>query len=90
VNSAGTDTRVSTFAASDWPQDYAPGAANADDILPGNVGRFTFDLHAAVSGGSFTERFNLGASQIANGSIKFFDYDWISNYYIPITVQHCC
>jgi hypothetical protein len=89
VNSSGTGTRNSTFSASDWPQDYAPGAANTDDIGPGETGRVTFNLYAAASG-SFSERFNLGAHEIANGSVYFFNYGYVGNYYIPINVAHCC
>jgi murein DD-endopeptidase MepM/ murein hydrolase activator NlpD len=89
TNSSGTATRNSSFAASDWPYVYSPGKADVATVNPGQVGRFTFNLYAAFEG-NYTERFSLGAHKIKNGSLYFFNYAALGNYYIPITVTHCC
>lgn len=82
---AGCCTRPSTFYVSgDWEQNWLPGKADTDDVAPGQVARYTFQLRAA-SGGLYYERFNL----VAN-SIYWFNYPYMGNFYIPITVQHCC
>lgn len=82
---AGCCTRASTFyVPGDWEVNWMPGRADTDDVAPGQVARFTFQLRASSSG-AYTERFNL----VAN-SIHWFNYSYLGNYYIPITVTHCC
>ena len=85
TTSAGTKSRVSSFyVAGDWETNSRPGRADVDNVAPGQTVRFTFQLRAA-SAGTFTEHFNLGAL-----SLTYFNYPYLGNFYIPITVNHCC
>ncbi len=86
VNSTGTATRNSSFYVSgDWSSAYEATMADVDDIAPGVTARFTFKLKAPLAGGTFTERFSLRAN-----SLWWFNYATLGNYYIPISVTHCC
>lgn len=85
TNSSGSATRVSSFYVSgDWEQNWLPGRADQDDVAPGQTARFTFQLRAS-SVGSYNEHFNLRAN-----ALHWFNYSYVSGFYIPITVSQCC
>jgi hypothetical protein len=53
-------------------------------VTPGETARITFKLRASAVG-SWNEHFNLGAL-----SVTYVNYPYIGNFYIPVTVSHCC
>lgn len=85
TTSTGGQHRVSWFfVAGDWETNSRPGRTDQNNIAPGQTARITFQLRA-TSVGQFSEYFNLGAL-----SLTYFNYAYLSGFYIPITVNHCC
>jgi murein DD-endopeptidase MepM/ murein hydrolase activator NlpD len=74
---------ASLFRASDWPYSWVATKVNQASVAPDGVGRFTFGLRGSPKPGSYRETFNL----LAN-SVRWFDHDALSGFYVPIIVTN--
>lgn len=73
--------RTSAFRAADWPGTWIATYLDPASVPPDGVGRFTFGLHAPATAGSYSEAFNLDASQSG-----WFDWGRLGGFYVPIHV----
>jgi murein DD-endopeptidase MepM/ murein hydrolase activator NlpD len=73
----------SPFRAADWPYSWMATLLDASSVPPDGVGRFTFGLKGSPAPGSYSEAFNLQAQ-----SLRWFDYQRLGNYYIPIVISN--
>ena len=71
----------SRFAAADWPYPSMATKVDQSNVGPGGTGRFTFGLRGGPKEGSYREDFNL-----LSQSTRWFDWNHLGGYYIPIIV----
>jgi len=76
-------SHASPYRAADWINSWVPTAVDTSPIGPSQVGRFTFGIRGPITPGSYTDRFNLFSD-----SIRWFDWDALGRYYIPVYVTN--
>lgn len=82
TTSSGDATQSSQFQAADWESSYTVTVADQASVVSYGNGTSTFGLKGnGVEGNYYTNYFNLKASLL-----RWFDYDLIGNYYIPIFI----